>query len=164
MTTEPREFLAFLGLQAALRRIDSGAHPDRFYNRVEDVAVKLDPDQDVAEIAGVFPLVVIEPTDDEFTHEPAMQSQIAVGVRVSWLESVTPPEDATAATPRRPSDLARLRAFYRACLDVETAIADDVGLGGVVTDTRIASRKWNRDTNGQHVLAEIEIVMNMRRS
>lgn len=164
---EPLEMRIFEALRDRLAAIDPAAG---YYGHVEDVAVKLDPDQEVSGLDTMpedQPVIVIEPFGAErWTWEPAMQAIAEIGARISWLEAVIPdtPESSTAA-PASTVDRARLLKFWRACADMSKAlIANDPTLGGLVTDIRIADRRWNRAAyNGQTVVAEMDVAIKTRR-
>ena len=58
---------------------------------------------------------------------------------------------------------ARQRAVWRACADTARVLAEDPSLGGLVVDTRIVGRKWNREIDGLDVYVSIDLEIRTRR-
>jgi hypothetical protein len=95
--------------------------------------VKLDPDADITQFVTTpptRPMVLLEVADElwEYTEMPA-RVRITTPVRIHFVR----PTDGT-------DDADRMREFYRACADVERAIAADVTRGGFATMTKVVSR------------------------
>lgn len=161
--TPPIEFRIFDRIAENLRAID----PARgFFGHVDDVAVRLDPDAEASEASTASPLIVVEPFGSErWEWEPAMQAIATMGVRLSWLEDVAPVVPIDGGAPASADDNERILRFWKACNDMSRAVvADDPTLGGLVTDIRIADRRWNRQAyNGQTVVAEMEVQIRTRR-
>lgn len=157
--TEPHEYLIFERLAANLAAID----PSRgYYATVEDVAVRLDPDEAVSETEDVYPLVVLETMPGEkWEWEPAQQAICTFAAKISWLDKVAPSD---TTPPETLPKGARLLRYWRACTDIAKALADDVTLGGLAIDVRIVNRHWPRERyDGAVTVAEVEIQIRTRR-
>lgn len=155
--TEPLEYRAVLRLVENLRQID----PSRgFFSHVEDVAVKLDPDQSLEELIGVYPAIVLMPGNDEtWQYEPGSQAIASIPWRLVWVASARTEEPSGSGL----EDGGRMLAYWRACRDVLKVFIDDVTLGGLVTELRITNRAWNREIDGLDVHAVIDFTMRTRR-
>lgn len=143
---EPIKFRVVQNLQTALRAISvaSGYH----YN-VASVAVKLDPNQAndaVHAPGGDRPLLLIQVNPERRDYQPAGELREVLPIVVHWVN------ESDAA-----NDDSRMQTFFRGCADVEQAIAQDLGRGGLAIDTRIVKCINNDDLDGSQVWAQIEI-------
>ena len=116
-------FSVITNLQTALQTIAqaSGYHYD-----VAEVAVKLDPNQDVEALIGddaARPFLVIEVNPSVFSYRPAMRVQVVMPVTIHAVHDSDPTDDDSW-----------LQTFMRLCADVEKAIAVDIHRGGPATD------------------------------
>src|SRR4026209_1229238 len=137
MPPEPIEFQIIANLQAALQGMSVAAG---YHYTVAASAVKLDPNHEVEELIapeGPRPFVLIEMLPESWRFEPASQLYLVMPLTVHWVSDSTPTIDKS-----------RLETYYRGCADVETAIATDVGRGGLATDTRITNRTFNTAVDG----------------
>ncbi len=145
---EPSDYLAIVNLQEAMQAINVGA--GYFYD-VRGTAVKLDPNHDVAALAGVDgprPFVVLEVQPETWDYMPAMRVKVTMPVTVHWISESDPARDENV-----------LQTFFRGCADVERAITRDLTRGGRATDTRIVKRTNNRDADGSEVWAMVDLVI-----
>jgi hypothetical protein len=151
MPTEPQDYLAILNLQAALQGISTGAG---YYNDVMGSAVRLDPDQNVSDLAGPGgprPFVIIDFGDSEERWEYANSRQLRLQIPFHIVMVVN-------STPN--VDESRVQAFLRGCADVEKAIAADHNRGGYATDTRITSRHFRWDGKEMWIRISAELWFN----
>lgn len=144
MVDEPLEFRIIQSLQTALRSISmaNGYHYD-FVN----LAVKLDPDQDVESLIGedqLRPYLILAISPGEFEYFPAKQVRLFMPFVIHAVSNSDPEDDDD-----------RLRVFLRLCADIETAIAVDITLGALVTDTRIFEREMH-EMAGQLIWAMVK--------
>lgn len=151
---EPIELQAVQSLQTSLRGI---AIADGYHHDVTSLAVKLDPDVDVkslVEPGGARPFVIIEVAPDVWQYSASGQATIVAPIGIYWVNDIDQTNDA-----------ARLTEFYRACADVEQAIAANHNLGGFVTDTRVLSRNARGDaSNSSRIWVAIELQIRLTRS
>ncbi len=116
-------FSVITNLQTALQAI---AVADGYHYDVEDVAVKLDPDQDVDALVGEdakrpFLVIVVDPS--VFTYQAARRVKVVMPVTIYAVHDSDPTDDDSW-----------LQTFMRLCADVEKAIAVDIRRGGPATD------------------------------
>lgn len=150
---EPNEYLALVALQTALKAM---AVADGYHFDVAGLAVKLDPDVDVASIVppgGNRPFVILEVKPDSAEYQPAKQLRLTLPVTVHWIADSEPTDDAS-----------RLLTFFRGCADVERAIGGDITLGGTVTYTGIVRRTFDTSVDGAQVWAQIDVQLRVHRT
>ena len=144
--SEPIEYLVIRNLQAALQAISvtGGYHYD-----VSDAAVKLDPNVAVESLVHpsfTRPLILIEVVPERWAYQPASALKLFLPLTIHWVSDSTPTTDES-----------RMQTFFRGCADVEQAIAEDVGRGGLASDTRIVKRLFDTAVEGSRVWAQIYI-------
>lgn len=149
---EPISFRIVQNLQTALRAIAvaGGYHYD-----VAAVAVKLDPNQAndaVHAPGGPRPLVLIQVNPERREYQPANELRMVLPLVVHWVHE----SDAT-------NDDDRMRVFFRGCADVEQAIAQDLGRGGLAIDTRVIQCTDRDELDGSQVWAQIEVEIRLFR-
>ncbi len=153
MPTEPREYRIVRNLQAALAAMTvAGGY---FYD-VTSTVVKLDPDHDVAALKRPDvprPFLILDVAKEKWIYEPANELKLVLPVMVHWIGESDPTVDE-----------ARMLMFYRACADVEQAIAIDLSRGGLATDTRITGRQLVENVEGPEVWAQIQTEIQLRRT
>lgn len=150
---EPISFRIVQNMQAALRGISvaGGYHYD-----VAALAVKLDPNEAndaVQAPGGLRPLVLLQVDPELRKYEPANELGLVMPVLVHWVHE----SDAT-------DDDSRMRVFFRGCADVEQALAQDIGRGGLASDTRITKCVNRDEIDGAQVWAQIEVEVRLYRT
>ena len=144
MVEEPLELRIAQNLQTALRSISvaNGYHHD-----FAELAVKLDPNQDVESLIGdekLRPFLILELPPDAYEYFPAKQIRLLMPFVIHAINNTDPTEDDS-----------KLTNYLRLCADVETAIAVDITRGALVTDTRILEREMH-EFDGQQVWAMVK--------
>ena len=154
---EPVEYLILRDLQAALARI---AQRDGYHFDVRELAVKLDPNQDVESLIapdGPRPFVLIEAfterTPERWNYRAAYEVELTIPVTIHWVSESVPTKDE-----------GRLQVFLRGCADVERAITQDTSRGGRAIDTRIVKRTFDTAVDGSQVWAPIDVDIRFLRS
>lgn len=151
MPNLPIEYRIVRNLQTALQAITVAGG---YHYTVTGTAVKLDPDQGAEALVrpdGARPFILIEQQDENWAYDQANEVKLVLPLTLHWVS------DAAPAT-----DEARLEMFYKACADVEQAIAVDITRGGLATDTRMKKRRIDMPA-GTRVWALIDIEINLRR-
>lgn len=147
MMPEPIEFQIVESLQTALRGISVAGG---YFHDVAALAVKLDADAKVEDIVAssgnARPFVILEVVPEGFEYFPAAQVRFTAPFIVHFVN------DSDAKT-----DDAMLTEFYRACADVEKAIAVDTERGGLANDTIVSRREKRGGYEGQLVWSMIAI-------
>lgn len=151
---EPNEYLLVLALQAALRAISVNGG---FNFDVADVAVKLDPNQDVEALippSGPRPIIILELTPDTWRYFPSSQVVLDFQPVVHWVHDADPTDD-----------LSRLRTFLYGCADIERALERGTpSLGQYATDNRITSRTLDLSADGSLVWASLQLSFRIDRT
>lgn len=151
MSVEPVEYRAIRNLQSALQGI---AKADGYHYDVAATVVKLDPNQNVEALLDqeiARPTVFIEVNPDEWDY-----IEMPNGVLVRMPVSIYLIDDTDAKV-----DEDFVRAYFRACADMERAIAQDPTRGGYAADTRIRTRAYaNR---GARLWAKVDVAVDVRR-
>lgn len=151
---EPNELQALQNLQTALAGIKTTAG---YHNDVADVSqVKLDPDATIDQFVTApvtRPMVLLEVGKEQWTY-PEMPARVRITMPVN-IHFVRP-TDAT-------DDADRLREFFRACSDVEKALATDFTRGGFASLTTITERAM-RNQLGSELWAIVSAELRFNRT
>lgn len=152
MPTEPREYRIVRNLQAALAAMTVvGGY---FYD-VAATAVKLDPDHDAQALVspdGPRPFLILDVGSEKWRYDQANELKLVLPVTVHWIGESDPTVDED-----------RVRMFYRASADIETAAALDISRGGLAIDTRIVGRQLIETVEGPQVWAQIRLEIQLIR-
>lgn len=143
---EPHEFRMVQQLQTALRSMTASSG---YYYTVQDIAVKLDPDQAVEDLLagdGPRPFVILEVRAEDWDYNyGADQVAITIPVWIHWVHEPTRSIDQAVPEPAPRQDDDRQRVYWRGCADVERALGAAPGLGGTVTSSRVVRRRMHDD-------------------
>lgn len=152
MSTEPREYRIVRNLQAALAAMTvAGGY---FYDASATV-VKLDPDHDahaLVQPGGPRPFLILDIGSEQWRYAQANEIKLVLPVTVHWVGESDPTVDED-----------RVRMFYRATADVETAVAVDISRGGLAADTRIVGRQLVETVEGPQVWAQVSLEIHLHR-
>lgn len=152
-SSTPREYRIVRDLQAAIGAIVAG---DDYWNTVASTAVKLDPNHKVEELIapdGPRPFVLIDVAPERWRYDPADQAYLVLPVTLHWI-----------GESDRVVDESRDEVFFKACADLETAIAADGSRGGLAVDTRIIRRTLDDGMDGGQVWAIVELEIGLYRT
>lgn len=150
---EPIEFLIVQDLQAALRQISPAAG---YHYDVASMAVKLDPNhkiEDFIDPNGPRPFLILEVGKERREYAPASEVRVVLPLTVHWVGESSPAEDEN-----------RMQMFYRACADIERAVAKDPSRGGRAVDTRITGRTFDTAVDGAQVWALVDLQVSLWRT
>ena len=158
---EPLEFRIMERLAANHAAI---AKDRGFFFDVDDAAVSIDAAVDAEALKDRPVVVVIEPGDSEsWQYEPGRQALVLMRAWVTWIASPLPLDHSQADGATTIDRRARQLALWRACADTARTLVEDPSLGGLVVDTRIVGRKWDREIDGLDVYVSIDLEIRTRR-
>jgi len=150
---EPIEYRIVRNLQAVLGAITVAGG---YHYTVTATAVKLDPDHNVQALVapdGPRPFLVLDVSSETWRYSPGNQLKLVLPVTVHWIGESDPTVDED-----------RVRMFYRACADVEQALAVDLGRTGLAADTRVTRRQLVETVEGPQVWAQIQTEIHLHRT
>jgi hypothetical protein len=161
---EPKDYRVLAALKAALQAISVAAG---FYYGIDDACVLLDPDADVEALVAPGsprPVVIIEQEDETWEYLASGEVKVVTPMIITWIHGGVPPENQGSGAPAPVSSDYRMKVYTRGVADIEKAIGLDASLGGEVVDTRIRNRVWQPGRNGQEVVAQVFVDLEIYRS
>ena len=141
---EPLELQIIENLKTAVEGISVAAG---FFHDVAALAVKLDPDHDVALLIRDTPLrpfffMTVSISPFKYVEKPN-------GILLLMNFAIHAVHDTDPTV-----DDSMLKTYFRLCADIEKAISVDISRGGLATDTKILNGKMH-ELEGQQVWAEV---------
>jgi len=151
--SEPIAYRIVRNIQSVLAAITvaGGYHYD-----VAATAVKLDPDHDVQTLVapnGPRPFLILDVLPETWRYSQAEQVKLVMPITVHWIGESDPTVDED-----------RQRMFFRACADVEQALAADIGRTGLAADTRVIRQQLIENVEGPQVWAQIQVEVHLHRT
>ncbi|MDP1570342.1 MAG: hypothetical protein Q8L86_10085 [Vicinamibacterales bacterium] len=152
-SSTPVEYRVVRSLQSAIAAIAAGS---TYWHTVASTAVKLDPNHKVEELIapdGPRPFVLIDVQPERWSYPQSGQARLVMPITLHWI-----------GESDRTVDESRDEVFFKACADLEAAIAVDVTRGGLAVDTRIVRRTLDDGMDGGQVWAIVETEVALHRT